>query len=92
MRKAYSSDVLDLDPLLKMARSTESIREKSVEDVENPTSAKGGLTGTDEDFEGTEARLKLEKKLLRKLDMRMSILIIIYILNFVSVIRQLQQG
>ena len=64
--------------------STESVREKSSEDVENPTGAKGRLTGTDEDFGGTAERLKLEKKLLRKLDIRMSILIVIYILNYVS--------
>lgn len=38
----------------------------------------------DEEFGGTEARKRLEKKLLRKLDARMSILIIIYILNYVS--------
>ena len=39
----------------------------------------------DEEFGGTEARKRLEKKLLRKLDARMSILIIIYILNYVSI-------
>lgn len=38
----------------------------------------------DEEFGGHEARKKLEKKLLRKLDARMSILIVIYILNYVS--------
>ena len=70
--------------LCLIARSTESVKEKSVEDVENPTAAKGSLTGTDEDFGGTAERLRLEKKLLRKLDMRMSILIVIYILNYVS--------
>ncbi|KAH9045324.1 MFS general substrate transporter [Lactarius pseudohatsudake] len=37
----------------------------------------------DAEFGGKEARLKLERKLLRKLDMRMSILIVIYILNYV---------
>lgn len=37
----------------------------------------------DEEFGGTEERKKLEKKLLRKLDLRMSILIVIYILNYV---------
>ncbi|KAH9179609.1 MFS general substrate transporter [Lactarius sanguifluus] len=37
----------------------------------------------DAEFGGKEARLKLEWKLLRKLDMRMSILIVIYILNYV---------
>ncbi len=38
----------------------------------------------DEEFGGTDARKKLEKKLLRKLDARMSILIVVYILNYVS--------
>lgn len=35
------------------------------------------------EFGGREARLHLERKLLRKLDMRMSILVLIYILNYV---------
>lgn len=35
----------------------------------------------DMQFGGPEARAKLEKKLLKKLDARMSILVIIYILN-----------
>lgn len=39
----------------------------------------------DEEFGGTEERTKLERKLLRKLDLRMSILIVIYILNYVCV-------
>ncbi|KZT13068.1 MFS general substrate transporter [Laetiporus sulphureus 93-53] len=38
----------------------------------------------DEEFGGTEARRKLEKKLLRKLDARISILIVIYILNYID--------
>lgn len=38
----------------------------------------------DAEFGGTEARKKLEKKLLRKLDLRMSILIVIYILNYID--------
>lgn len=37
----------------------------------------------DVEFGGTEARRVLEKKLVRKVDMRVSILIIIYILNYV---------
>ncbi|KAF8272071.1 major facilitator superfamily domain-containing protein [Lactarius quietus] len=40
----------------------------------------------DAEFGGKEARLRLERKLLRKLDMRMSILIVIYILNYVHAI------
>ena len=38
----------------------------------------------DAQFGGTEARNALEKKLLRKVDLRMCILIVIYILNYVS--------
>ncbi|KAI9447954.1 MFS general substrate transporter [Lactarius indigo] len=38
----------------------------------------------DAEFGGKEARLKLERKLLRKLDTRMSILILIYILNYID--------
>ena len=38
----------------------------------------------DAEFGGREARRKMEKQLLRKLDLRMSILVIIYILNYVS--------
>ena len=43
-------------------------------------------TGMDSDaeFGGTDARKKLEKRLLLKLDARMTILIVIYILNYVS--------
>ena len=45
---------------------------------------KGGVvTGTDDDFGGPDARQRLERKLLRKLDLRMSILVVIYILNYV---------
>ena len=38
----------------------------------------------DAEFGGTEARKKLERRLLLKLDARMFILVVIYILNFVS--------
>ena len=38
----------------------------------------------DTEFGGSEERGRLEKKLLRKIDTRMSILIVIYILNYVS--------
>jgi len=48
----------------------------------------GGNTQTvrdyDAEFGGPEERRRLEKKLLRKIDARMSILVIIYILNYVS--------
>jgi hypothetical protein len=38
----------------------------------------------DAEFGGHEQRKIMEKKLVRKLDLRMSILVIIYILNYVS--------
>lgn len=38
----------------------------------------------DAEFGGTEARKRLERRLLWKIDLRMSILILIYILNYVS--------
>lgn len=38
----------------------------------------------DAEFGGHEQRKIMEKKMLRKLDLRMSILVIIYILNYVS--------
>lgn len=44
------------------------------------------LNNPDAEFGGTEARKILEKKLLRKLDARCSILIVIYILNYVCII------
>lgn len=37
----------------------------------------------DEEFGGTEERIRIERKLLWKLDCRMSIMIVIYILNYV---------
>ncbi|KAG6919397.1 hypothetical protein DXG01_006280 [Tephrocybe rancida] len=38
----------------------------------------------DAEFGGTEARRKLERKLLWKVDLRMSIMVIIYILNYID--------
>ncbi|KAI0772059.1 MFS general substrate transporter [Trametes elegans] len=38
----------------------------------------------DAEFGGHDARKKLERRLLRKLDLRMSILIVIYILNYID--------
>ena len=67
--------------------------EKGGRDVQAPLSTeyvdeKGSDTAMGEDdkdaeFGGTEARRKLEKKLLLKVDLRMSILVLIYILNYV---------
>jgi hypothetical protein len=43
--------------------------------------------GNDDEFGGTEERARMEKSLLRRLDFRISILIVIYILNYVRFIR-----
>ena len=40
----------------------------------------------DAEFGGKEERMEMEKKLVRRLDARMCILIIIYILNYVSAV------
>lgn len=44
------------------------------------------LNDPDAEFGGFEERKRLEKKLLLKLDLRTSILIVIYILNYVCLI------
>ena len=44
----------------------------------------GTVLDPDAEFGGTEARKRLEKKLLLKLDARMFILMVIYILSIVS--------
>ncbi|OJT09055.1 hypothetical protein TRAPUB_80 [Trametes pubescens] len=67
--------------------SSPSFNEKEHDDVgiENRRDVEADLAhAVDEEFGGHEARQKLEKKLLRKLDARMSILIVIYILNYID--------
>ena len=59
---------------------------ESLKDVEIEKVADDGSRDPDADFGGHEARKKLERRLLRKLDLRMSILIVIYILNYVRVL------
>ncbi|KAF6749945.1 MFS general substrate transporter [Ephemerocybe angulata] len=48
--------------------------------------ADSDIEGYDKDaaFGGTEARRRLEKKLLLKVDLRMSVLVVIYILNYID--------
>jgi len=46
----------------------------------------------DAEFGGREARLNLERRLLRKLDTRMSILVLIYIFNYVRLSRHRRPG
>lgn len=55
-----------------------------VEKVEDVESVQVGVEDPDAEFGGAEARRKLERRLLLKLDARMFILVIIYILNYVS--------
>lgn len=44
----------------------------------------------DAEFGGTEARRRLERKLVWKIDLRMSVLVFIYILNYVR--RTMERG
>ena len=54
-------------------------------DIEERVETRQMPVDLDAEFGGPEARKKLERRLLMKLDLRMSILIIIYILNYVRV-------
>jgi hypothetical protein len=69
--------------------SMSSSLHKDVQDEEEPLEDSGVDDSNDPDaeFGGLEARKRLEKTLLLKLDLRMSILIVIYILNYVSTFR-----
>ena len=59
--------------------------DKTVEDIDdNPAGQESGIDDPDAEFGGTEARKRMEHRLVRKLDLRMCILIIIYILNYVG--------
>ncbi|TBU48995.1 MFS general substrate transporter [Dichomitus squalens] len=65
-----------------------SSKTSSLADIEKRQSEAGvqiaDLDDSDADFGGQEARQRLERKLLRKIDLRMSIMIVIYILNYVD--------
>lgn len=66
--------------------SKDSGLSKRAGDVEEKPVEKSEYAGDDSDFGGTEARRKLERRLLLKLDLRMSILVVIYILNYVRLL------
>jgi hypothetical protein len=53
------------------------------EDLRRDNTDVDDLNDPDAEFGGQEERKRLEKNLLWKLDLRMSILIVIYILNYV---------
>lgn len=75
------------DPTYSLLPSMPSSINKDFQDDEQRDDHVGhNAEDPDAEFGGTEARQKLEKKLLRKLDLRMSVLIVIYILNYVSVL------
>ena len=52
--------------------------------VESTEKRESSIRSIDDEFGGREGRQRLERKLLWKLDCRMLILVIIYILNFAS--------
>lgn len=69
-----------------MTPSIHSITKDSIDHDEHSHGQQLGAdieTDGNAEFGGDEGRKSLEKKLLWKLDLRMSILIIIYILNYV---------
>ncbi|TFK55471.1 MFS general substrate transporter [Heliocybe sulcata] len=66
-----------------MPSSVKSARDIEENEMISPAKPRAG-DDPDAEFGGTEARKVMEKKLLRKLDIRMSILIVIYILNYID--------
>ena len=63
---------------------SEEVAQTDVEKVDYIPGESEAQVDKDAEFGGTEARKRLERKLLWKIDLRMSILILIYILNYVS--------
>ena len=57
--------------------------DKTFEDIDE-IDRRGDDEDPDAEIGGRDARIRMERKLIRKLDLRMCILIIIYILNYVS--------
>ncbi|TFK55474.1 MFS general substrate transporter, partial [Heliocybe sulcata] len=78
---AMSTFDVDATPSIEKASSTDSGR-----NTDKVLAVEEGEAGDDPDaeFGGREARRQMEKRLLRKLDLRMSILIVIYILNYID--------
>jgi hypothetical protein len=67
--------------------ATHSIREMaSVSSIEKKNASDDVVS----DLEDPDTRKRLERKLLRKIDARISILVVIYILNFVSIVNPSQ--
>ena len=62
-----------------------SVRSEDIEKGGQPTTSNQPQVDPDAEFGGTE-RKKIERRLLLKIDLRMSVLIVLYILNYVSFI------
>ena len=69
-------------PMPASIDKTENVEDEPTDELDQADDT----NDSDAEFGGTEARKVLEKKLLRKLDARCSILIVIYILNYVCMI------
>ena len=72
-----------------MAVSERELLEELFMDPDSKLDAGAAPLDIDAEFGGREARLLLERRLLRKLDMRMSILVLIYTFNNVRSISAL---
>lgn len=67
-----------------MASSVHSVKEKVAQE-ENDNHLQHNAGDSDAEFGGTEARRILEKRLLWRIDLRLSIMVVIYILNYACV-------
>lgn len=61
-----------------------SIRSEDVEKGGEQSTFNQPNVDPDAEFGGTEARKKIERRLLLKIDLRMGILIVLYILNYID--------
>ncbi|KAH8113243.1 MFS general substrate transporter [Phellopilus nigrolimitatus] len=71
-------------PRLFFHNSTMSFPRPSLEEKKEPAAAGVNVEEYDAEFGGYEERRRLERKLLWKLDCRLSIMLVIYILNYVD--------
>jgi hypothetical protein len=70
-----------------MSRSSPPVDDvKGLSEHDERTTSPDDPVDSDAEFGGSEERAKMETSLLRRLDLRHSILIVIYILNYVSVL------
>ena len=95
--KVFSQGDSEPEPLLSVSRQatphtlvsrTDAFRRPEGTKCDHRGRGFATALDTDAEFGGREARKKLEERLLLKLDARMSFLLVIYILNYVSCTRQ----